>query len=62
MPTLIRLVIVLLFLAGLAYGGMIGLIAYVQPTPKEVTVRISTTDLLRASAPDSGPTTPLPSP
>ncbi|WDR04695.1 histidine kinase [Devosia rhodophyticola] len=62
MPTLIRLLVALLFLAGLAYGGMIALIAYVQPTPKEVTVRISTTDLLRASAPDNGPLSPLPSP
>ncbi|MET3928066.1 hypothetical protein [Devosia sp. 2618] len=46
MPTLIRLIITLLFLGGLFYAGMIALIAYVEPTPKEVTVRIPTRDLL----------------
>lgn len=51
MPTLIRLVISLLFLAGIVYGGMVALVAYVQPKPKEVTIRIPTTDLLKASAP-----------
>lgn len=49
MPTLIRLVITLLFLAGLVYGGMIALVAYVQPKQKEVTVRIPTTELLKSS-------------
>ena len=51
MPTLIRLVITLLFLVGLAYGGMIALVAYVQPKPKEITIRIPSTALLKASAP-----------
>ncbi|HTM77463.1 MAG TPA: histidine kinase [Devosia sp.] len=51
MPTLIRLVITLLFLAGLAYGGMIALVAFVQPTPKQVTIRIPARDLLNQSAP-----------
>ena len=51
MPTLIRLVITLLFLAGLAYGGMIALVAFVKPAPKEVTVRIPARDLLSQSAP-----------
>lgn len=53
MPTLIRLVISLLFLAGLVYGGMIALVAYVQPKPKEITIRIPTGDLLKASAPST---------
>jgi hypothetical protein len=46
MPTLIRLFILLLFLAGLAYAGMFALISFVQPTPKEVTIRIPSRDLL----------------
>lgn len=46
MPTLIRLIISLLFLAGLVFAGMVGLIAFVQPEPKEVTIRIPQRDLL----------------
>lgn len=51
MPTLIRLIITLLFLAGLVYAGMVALIAFVQPTPKEVTIRIPTRDLLSGGQP-----------
>ena len=51
MPTLIRLIITLLFLAGLVYAGMIALIAYVEPTPKEVLIRIPTRDLLSGGQP-----------
>ena len=41
MPTLIRLIITLLFrVAGLVYAGMFALVAFVEPTPKEVTIRI----------------------
>lgn len=46
MPSLIRLIIVLLFLAGIVYAGMIALIAFVEPTPKEVTIRIPAAELL----------------
>jgi hypothetical protein len=46
MPTLIRLFVVLLVLAGLAYGAMIGLVMMVQPADKEVTVRIPARDLV----------------
>lgn len=46
MPTLIRLIITLLFLAGLVYAGMIALIAFVEPTPKDVTIPIRTQELL----------------
>lgn len=46
MPTLIRLIITLLFLAGLVYAGMFALVAFVEPTPKEVTIRIPQRDLL----------------
>ncbi len=58
MPTLIRLVITLLFLAGLAYAGMIALIAFVEPTPKEVTIRIPARDLLSGGQPALPGTTP----
>ncbi|WP_375452638.1 hypothetical protein [uncultured Devosia sp.] len=54
MPTLIRLVITLLFLAGLVYAAMFMLVALVEPTPKEVTIRIPARELLGESAPATG--------
>lgn len=51
MPTLIRLIVVLLFLAGLAYAGMFALVAFVEPTQKEQTIHIPTRDLLGGGAP-----------
>lgn len=69
MPTLIRLIITLLFLAGLVYAGMIALIAFVEPTPKDVTIRIPAAELLnggqrplpgteRAQPAETAPATP----
>ncbi len=46
MPTLIRFLIVLLFLAGLVFGGMIALTVLVEPPAEEVIVRVPVTDLL----------------
>ena len=60
MPTLIRLIITLLFLAGLVYAGMFALVAYVQPTQKEVTVRIPARELLNESAPGPARFAPTP--
>ncbi|WP_425430762.1 hypothetical protein [Devosia submarina] len=60
MPTLIRLLITLLFLAGLVYAGMIALISFVEPTPKEVTVRIPSRDLLGGGAPALPGSAPAP--
>ena len=51
MPTLIRLIIILLFLAGLAYGAMFALVTFVQPSPQEVTIRIPQRELLGGGAP-----------
>lgn len=51
MPTLIRLIIMLLFLAGLVYAAMFALVAFVEPTPKEQTIRIPARDLLGGGAP-----------
>ena len=60
MPTLIRLIIKQLFLAGLVYAGMFLLVAFVEPTPKEVTIRIPARDLLNESAPTPAGQTAVP--
>jgi len=63
MPTLIRLIITLAFLAGLVYVGMFALVAFVEPSPKQVTIRIPTRDLLGGGAPAlPGSTPPAASP
>lgn len=62
MPTLIRLIVTLLFLAALVYGGMVALVAFVEPTPKEVTVRIPARDLLGEEAPLLPGMAPQPAP
>jgi hypothetical protein len=48
MPTLIRIVVFLLVLGGLAFGAMFALVIFVEPADKEVTVRIPARDLLPA--------------
>ena len=40
MPSLIRLILALGVLAGLAYGAMFSLATFVQPRPREITVTI----------------------
>ena len=45
MPTLIRLFVVLLVLAGLALAGMLALSVLVNPTPKEIRVKIPAREL-----------------
>ncbi len=51
MPTLVRLFVVLLLLAGLVVAGMVALTMFVDPGEKEITVRIPARDL----APRTGP-------
>lgn len=51
MPTLIRLVITLIFLAGLVYAGMFALVSFVEPTQKDVTIRVPQRDLLSGGQP-----------
>ncbi|WP_439331620.1 histidine kinase [Pelagibacterium lacus] len=46
MPTLFRLLVAIAFFAGLAFAGMFALSVMVQPTEREVTVRIPARDLL----------------
>ena len=53
MPTLIRLIVVLLVLAGLALGGMFALVAMVTPRDKQVTIRIPARELV--PSPDRDP-------
>lgn len=48
MPTLIRLIVALLFLVGLAYGGMFALTVMVDPGEKEITVKVPARDLVVA--------------
>ena len=45
MPTLIRLVVFLLFLAGLVFAAMFALTVFVDPGEKEITIRIPARDL-----------------
>ena len=40
MPSLIRFLIVLSVLAGMVYGGMFALTVFVEPQPREMTVKI----------------------
>lgn len=61
MPSLIRLVITLLFLGGLAYAGMFALVTFVEPTPREVSQRIPTRELLGETE-ATRPGTSLPQP
>ena len=40
MPSLIRLLVVLCLIGGVIYGGMIALVMLVEPTPREMSVRV----------------------
>ena len=40
MPSLIRFLVFCAMLAGLVYGAMYALATFVEPTPREMTVRI----------------------
>lgn len=71
MPTLIRLIVVLLVLVGIAFGAMFALVATVTPRDKQVTMRIPARELMPSVANDplvrreidtSRPTTPVETP
>lgn len=46
MPTLIRLFVLLVILAGLAIGGMVALTIFVKPTPREMVERVPIADII----------------
>jgi hypothetical protein len=52
MPTLIRLFLVLAFLGGLGFAGMIALTVMVDPGEKDVVIKIPARELMAA---DGGP-------
>lgn len=62
MPTLFRLLITLVFLAGLAFAGMFALVTFVDVTPREVSQRVPTRDLLGETGTPGGGGTVLPQP
>ncbi len=45
MPSIVKFLIILLFLAGAGYAGMFALANFVEPVPKETTIRIPAKDL-----------------
>lgn len=55
MPTLIRLLVVLIVLAGLGFAGMIGLTMMVDPGEKDITVKIPARELVPAAGEGGGP-------
>lgn len=47
MPSLIRFIVMILFLGGLVYGGMYALSVLVEPREKEVSYRVPARDLFQ---------------
>jgi hypothetical protein len=47
MPCLLRFLVVVGLLGGLAYGGLYSLAKYVEPQPREIVVTISPDKFLR---------------
>ena len=62
MPTLIRLFLVLVVLAGLGFAGMFALTMFVDPGEKDVTIRIPARELMPAANPDIIDVNDLPEP
>ncbi len=62
MPTLIRLFLVLVVLAGLGFAGMFALTMVVDPGEKDITIKIPARELIPAEAPDSIDVNDLPAP
>jgi len=50
MPTLIRLIVILLIIVGIGYGAMVGLVMMVEPRDKLETIRIPARDLVPQAA------------
>lgn len=42
MPSLIRFLVFCAVIVGIVYGAMIALVVFVEPNPREITVRVPT--------------------
>lgn len=62
MPTLIRLLLVLVVLAGLGFAGMIALTVMVDPGEKDITIKIPARDLMPTVSDDPLGIDELPAP
>jgi hypothetical protein len=62
MPTLIRLLLVLIVLAGLGFAGMIALTVMVDPGEKDITIKIPARELMPAVSDDPLGIDELPAP
>lgn len=62
MPTLIRLFLVLIVLAGLGFAGMFALTMFVDPGEKDITIKIPARELVPAAGPDIIDVNDLPAP
>ena len=62
MPTLIRLFIVLVVLAGLGFAGMIALTVMVDPGEKDITIKIPARELVVPDATQAIDVNDLPAP
>lgn len=45
MPSIVKFLIILMVLAGIGYAGLFGLANFVDPQPKETTIRIPSKNL-----------------
>ena len=62
MPTLIRLFLVLVVLAGLGFAGMFALTMFVDPGEKDITIKIPARELIPAEGPEIIDVNDLPAP
>jgi hypothetical protein len=62
MPTLIRLFVVLIVLAGLGFAGMVALTMFVDPGEKDITIKIPARELVPAEGPEVIDVNDLPAP
>ena len=62
MPTLIRLFLVLVVLAGLGFAGMFALTMFVDPGEKDITIKIPARELIPTEGPEIIDVNDLPAP
>jgi hypothetical protein len=59
MPTLIRLIVALLFLGGLGFAGLFALTIFVDPGQKQITVKIPQRELVLTPVIAAPPAAPV---